>query len=469
MRRISIGLVLLAAVVGVVGFRDTLLTQVRSLHPSVSSVLSPHQPGAFAEIVKRVSPAVVTILAAAQDGSVSQGSGFVIDPEGHVVTNDHVVADATRITVLFEDGTQLRAKVVGRDKPTDIALIKADAKQPLRHVHFGDDRKVEVGDWVLAIGSPDDKRGTVTAGILSAKGRDGVEGGSVFTSYLQIDAALNHGNSGGPTFNLAGEVIGVNVLASYNAIDPKTGMGERNDGVGYAIPASTASVVVAGLRSGRFNRGLLGVVVAAISDDDALALGLANRRGALVTSVVQGSPAQKAGLRANDVVLRIDGESVQSERACLQRISLLQPGQVATFTIWRDKAEQDFRIMVASRDTLAQVSAAPAPAVAVAPVAVAALGVSISETPVPLMPSRSDRGVFIAEVATSAGGAGSGLRRGERITALGAVPVNSLGELTEALAAAEARGDAGVIVYVETPMGGQRHVAVRLKPVAVPN
>jgi serine protease Do len=462
MRKTAIAIVVVLAVVaGVVGFRDTLLMQARHLHPSLSDILSPHQPGAFAEVVRRVSPAVVTIqFVDAKTSQRGNGSGFIIDPEGHIVTNDHVVSGASKIEVLFGDGTRVPAEVVGRDQPTDLALIRVKVGRPLPHVRFGDDHKIEVGDWVLAIGSPDFKPGTVTAGILSAKGRDGVEGGSQFTSYLQIDAALNHGNSGGPTFNLSGEVIGVNVLASYNTIDPSTGMGERNDGLAFAIPASTAAVVVKGLRTGRFNRGLLGVGLAALSGEDALALGLKSRRGALVTSVVSGSPADKTGLRINDVVLLVDGEAVESELDCLRKISLLQPGQTATFTIWRDKAEMEFRITVVSRDTLAQRPPLPAQPAAVE---FASIGASLRETPVARMPSHSDRGVFVDQVAARVAASGSVLRRGDRITAIGATPVNSLSDVTAALAAAAAQGNAGVIVYVETPLGGQRHVAVRLK------
>ena len=454
---------LLAVIAGVVGYRDLLVSQARQLHPVLARVLPPHEPGAFSDLVKRVSPAVVTILFTLEEkGQEGNGSGFIIDPEGYIVTNNHVVAGTSKLVVLFADGTQVPAVVIGRDPPTDLALIKVKVSQPLPHVSFGDDHEMDVGDWVLAIGSPDFKPGTVTAGILSAKGRDGVEGGSQFTAYLQIDAALNHGNSGGPTFNLSGEVIGVNVLASYNSIDPSTGMGERNDGLGFAIPASTASVVVKGLRSGRFNRGLLGVGLAALSDEDAAALGLKGRRGALVTSVVSGSPAATAGLRSNDVVLRVDGEIVESHLDCLRKISLLQPGQTATFTIWREKAEVDFKITVVSRDTLAEGPRAPVPAQAVA-VDVELLGVSLQETPVASMPSHSASGVFVRQPLDAVSNGTKGLRTGERITAIGATAVNSLDEVRAALAAAEAQGQAGVIVYVETPLGGQRHVAVRLK------
>lgn len=465
MRRVLFGLVMFGIAAGVVSYRDVLLDQLRQLHPQLAAVLMPYQPGSFAAMVKRVSPSVVTVLVTdARTSGIGNGSGFIIDADGHIVTNDHVVDGASKIEVLFDDGTRAPAVVIGRDQPTDLALIKVSVSRPLPFVRFGDDRLAEVGDWVLAIGSPDMKPGTVTAGIISAKGRDGVKGGSQFTSYLQIDAALNSGNSGGPTFNLSGEVVGVNVLSSYKASDQRTGVGERYDGVAFAIPASTASVVVQGLRSGRFNRGLLGVVLASLSDEDAVALGLANRRGALVTRVVPRSPAAEAGLRANDVVLRVDGQPVSSELDALRKISLLQPGQTAVFTIWRDKGEMEFSIKVASRDVLRGAARAPVTGPAPAPISFASLGVTLQGVPVAGVPSRSGDGVFVEGIIDAGRPSGIGLQRGDRITAVGAVPVVSLEDVASALAEAEARNSKGVIVYVEAPMGGRRHVAVRLQP-----
>lgn len=461
MRRVLLGAVIaLVIVAGGWVFRNEIGEQARRLHPALGDMLSPARSGPFASIVKRVSPAVVTILSKAKDPKDSSiGSGFVIDAEGHVVTNDHVIDNAETIEVHFADGTKAPAVLVGTDKPTDVALLKVTVDRPLVHVSFGDDKQMEVGDWVIAIGSPDFKPGTVTAGILSAKGRDGVDGGSQFTAYLQIDAAINHGNSGGPTFNMSGEVIGMNTLASYNSIDPNTGVGERNEGLGFAIPSSTVSVVVQGLRSGRFNRGLLGVVLARISDDDAVALGLKGRQGALVTSVVAGSPAEKSGLRTNDVILRVDGVAVESDLDCLRKISLLQPGQTAVFTIWREKAEIEFSITVVNRDTLVQSQLAPVPA-APASVAIDAIGVTLRDAPLPLVPSRSAAGVFVEKVIAPQGSAG--IQAGDRITGVGSLTITTLADVETALAAARARNDEAVIVYVENPMGGRRHVSVKL-------
>jgi serine protease Do len=464
MRRFFLGVVITLAVVAVAWvFRVEIGQQARLLHPSLGEVLSPAQSGPFAAVVKRVSPAVVTIMSKAKDPKDNAiGSGFVIDPEGYIVTNDHVIDNAQKIEINFPDGTRAEAVLVGTDKPTDVALVKVTVDRPLPHVSFGDDDLMQVGDWVIAIGSPNFKPGTVTAGILSAKGRDGVEGGSQFTDYLQIDAAINHGNSGGPTFNMAGEVIGMNTLASYNSIDPKTGVGERNEGLGFAIPASTVSVVVKGLRSGKFNRGLLGVILAKLSEEDAKALGLADSKGALVTSVVPESPAAKAGLRTNDVILKVDGVRVESDLDCLRKISLLQPGQTATFTIWRDKAEAEFAITVVSRDTLVQSQLAPAPVVPVS-VSLPVLGLTLRDTPVANIPSRSKTGVFVEQVSGQESAAEVAIRKGDRITGIGSVAVSSLAELEAALKDAQARKEEAVIIYIETPMGGRKHVSVRLK------
>ena len=462
MRKYVVAVVIvLAGVAGTWFFQNEIINQISRLNPALGHALSPNQPGAFSTIIKRVSPAVVTIETKAKDPMQSAiGSGFVIDPEGYVVTNDHVIAEAEKITVHFEDGTQAEAVLVGTDKPTDIALLKVTVERSLIHVRFGDEHKSQVGDWVLAIGSPDFKPGTVTAGILSAKRRDGVDGGSQFTDYLQIDAAINHGNSGGPTFNIAGEVIGVNTLASYNAIDPNTGVGERNEGLAFAIPASTVEVVVKGLRTGRFNRGLLGVILGKLSDGDARALGLKNRKGALVTSLVADSPAEKAGLRTNDVILKVDGEVVESDLDCLRKISLLQPDQTAAFTIWRDKAELEFSITVTSRDTLVQSQPK-----LTAPLSVefAAIGATLRSSPLQHIPSRTGTGVFVEQVSAQPGIAGVGIHRGDRITGVGSQPVNTLADFDAALKAAQAKKDEAVIIYFETPMGGRTHATMRLK------
>jgi serine protease Do len=263
---------------------------------------------------------------------------------------------------------------------------------------------------------------------------------------------------------MKGEVIGVNVLASYNSIDPKTGVGERNEGLGFAIPSSTASVVVKGLRSGHFNRGLLGVFLEPLSESDAVALGLGDKKGALVTRVIEGSPAEQAGIKANDVILKIDGAVVTSDRDCLRKISLLQPEQTAAFTIWRDKAELVVSITVISRDKVIQSSLDPASATQ-ATVSFDALGVTLRTAPLAtgagLGPDAV--GIYVDQAANSVDLASLGLRHGDRITAVGSHPVASLDDVAKEIDAAKAQKLGAVLFYIETPMGGKTHTSVRLK------
>lgn len=466
MRKVVLGLaVVLALVAAGYVFREDLARYASQVMPATSGHATRVPPPSFSAVVKRVAPAVVTIVTQGKKpGTTAIGSGFIIDPEGFIVTNDHVIDGGGKIEVTFEDGHKLPATLVGTDKPTDISLLKVESKTPLPFVNFGDDHKSEVGDWVIALGSPDYLPGTVTAGILSARGRDGVDGGSMFTDYLQIDAAINHGNSGGPTFNMDGEVIGVNTLASYNSIDPKTGVGERNEGLGFAIPSSTVSVVVKGLRTGHFNRGLLGVFLEKLSEADALALGLTDTHGALVTRVMDGSPAEKAGVKVNDVIRKIDGEEVTSDRDCLRKISLLQPEQSAAFTIWRDKAEMVVTIVVASRDKTLQSSLEPAPATP-ATVSYDALGVTLRSAPLGGIAGLGSEamGVYVDEAAGGLDLASLGLRRGDRITAVGGRPVTSLEDIAREIDAARQQKLGAVLFYIETPLGGQTHTSVKLK------
>ena len=463
MRRFVVGLVVLVAIVGTAYFyRHQILSIMSGLNPVIG--VTSAQSKLFAPIVKRVAPAVVTIFTTSKDPKKNAiGSGFVIDADGFIVTNDHVIDNATKIVVQFENGKNAEATLVGTDKPTDVALLKVTVTWPVTFVMFGDDRDSEVGDWVLAMGSPDAKPGTVTAGILSARGRDGVEGGSMFTDYLQIDAAINHGNSGGPTFNMLGEVIGVNTLASYNSIDPRTGVGERNEGLGFAIPSSTVSVVVQGLRSGRFNRGLLGVFLDPLTETDAIALGLSDTKGALVTKIVEGSPAEKAGVKINDVILKIDDNVVENNLDCLRKISLLQPGQTAAFTIWRDKAELALSVTVVSRDTLAQVQTAPDPSASTV-AEFTSLGVTLRSGPLQsYIDGSAETGVFVEHIGEQTDLSALRIRRGYRIIAVGSQAVHSLADVTAAIDAAKAQQLGAVLLYVETPMGGKAHTSIRIK------
>jgi serine protease Do len=235
----------------------------------------------------------------------SLGSGFIIDPSGYIVTNHHVIEDAEEVTVILHDDTNLKAKIIGRDTKTDLALLKVEPKTPLPAVPWGDSDKVRVGDWVVAIGNPFGLGGTVTAGIISALKRN-INSGP-YDSYLQTDASINRGNSGGPMFNLKGEVIGVNT-AIYS---PSGG----SIGIGFAIPASQARAVIDQLRKyGRTRRGWLGVRIQTVTDEIAESLDMGTARGALVAGVTEDGPAAKAGIKSGDVILTFNDHPVEEMR-----------------------------------------------------------------------------------------------------------------------------------------------------------
>jgi serine protease Do len=235
----------------------------------------------------------------------SLGSGFIIDPSGIVVTNNHVIADADEITVILNDGTQIKAEIVGRDTKTDLAVLKFAPPKPLKAVKFGDSDKLRLGEWVIAIGNPFSLGGTVTAGIVSARNRD-INSGP-YDNYIQTDAAINRGNSGGPLFNLNGEVIGVNTAI----ISPSGG----SIGIGFAVPSKTVVGVVEQLRQfGETRRGWLGVRIQQVNDEIAESLNIKPPRGALIAGIDEKGPAKPAGIEPGDVVVKFDGRDIKEMR-----------------------------------------------------------------------------------------------------------------------------------------------------------
>jgi serine protease Do len=258
--------------------------------------------------------------------SSSLGSGFIIGPSGYVVTNNHVIEDAEEITVILQDDTNLKAKIIGRDKKTDLALLKVVPKKPLPFVKWGDSTKSRVGDWILAIGNPFGLGGTVTAGIISASKRD-INSGP-YDSYLQTDASINRGNSGGPMFNLKGNVIGVNT-AIYS---PSGG----SIGIGFAIPAAQARVVIDQLRKfGRTRRGWLGVRIQTVTKQIAESLELGKPRGALVAGVNEKGPAKESGLKAGDVIVTFDGQPVEEMRDLPRIVAETPIDKTVKLKVWR--------------------------------------------------------------------------------------------------------------------------------------
>ncbi len=267
----------------------------------------------------------------------SVGSGFIIGADGYVITNAHVVDGADEVTVALSDKRDFKAKVIGADKRTDIALLKIDAKD-LPKVVIGDPDKLKVGEWVVAIGKPFGLENTMTAGIVSAKGRDLPQENLV--PFIQTDVAINPGNSGGPLFNMKGEVVGINSL-----IYSRTG---GYMGLAFAIPIDVAMNTVSQLKDkGRVTRGRIGVQIQPVTKEDADAFGLGAPRGALVNGVEKDAPASKAGIEIGDIIIRVDGRDVKSSNELPRIISIVRPGTKINITVWRKGAQKEFTVTVA--------------------------------------------------------------------------------------------------------------------------
>ncbi len=272
----------------------------------------------------------------------SLGSGFIISSDGYIVTNYHVVSDAEEVKVNLKgkekDYQSVDAKVVGRDKETDLALLKISVKKKLPVLEFGDSDDLRVGQWVMAIGNPFGLSSTVTAGIVSAKGR--ILGSGAFDDYIQTDASINPGNSGGPLLNLDGEVVGVN-----------TAIVASGQGIGFAIPSNMVKKVIAELRANKkVQRGWLGVSIQDLDQGSAKVLGLKKPEGALVASVLDGQPAQKAGIETGDVIIAINDEAVEDSNELLHKIAAIDPGNPTEITVWRKGKKLSFKVTLGERD-----------------------------------------------------------------------------------------------------------------------
>jgi serine protease Do len=365
---------------------------------------------------------------------MAAGSGFAISADGYIVTNNHVVQNATRVTVIFEDGEERVAEIVGTDERTDLAVVKVDGVSDLPFVKFTDD-EARVGDWVVAVGNPFGLGGTVTAGIISARGRD--IAGSAYGDFLQIDAAVNTGNSGGPAFNLEGEVIGVNT-----AIFSPTG---GNVGIAFAIPAQVAEQVTTQLiEKGSVTRGFLGVGIQDVTSDIADSLGLERARGALVTQPSEGGPAEQAGIKSGDVITAVDGDRIDDALDLSRTIAGKDPGRTVEITLWRNGSEQTVSVTL---DTLEEAEAeeqAPAPTEPDEPAAPEPSSVGIT-----VVPNAEGDGLLIQDVDPASIAASKGFTVGDTILEVDNTPVSTAEEFEDAISRVRDDGRGTVLVKAE--------------------
>lgn len=375
-----------------------------------------------------------------------QGSGFVISADGFVVTNNHVIAGAEKILVSFDQKEQLSAKLIGTDPRTDLALLKIQSDKTFPHVRFAKKISRE-GDWVVAVGNPFGLGGTVTAGIVSALSRDI---GSGPYDFIQIDAAVNRGNSGGPTFNLQGEVIGVNT-AIYS---PSGG----NVGIAFAVPAMTAVEVIEELKnSGSVKRGWLGVKIQSVTKDMAEGLGLAEASGALISEVTPGSPAESAGLKSGDAITSVDDRKIEDSRDLARKVADYAPGTKVAVVVRRGDRDRTIDVTLGnfpSGNQASAPSAAPEKPASTEPTALADLGLELQS-------SEDGEGVTIATVNEDTDAAEKGLRKGDVIVEVNSQKVSAPADVDKQVQSAKKRGRKAVLMVVKR--GKQRRfIAVQL-------
>src|SRR5579871_2901992 len=376
--------------------------------------------------------------------AMGQGSGFFISADGYAVTNNHVVDGATKVEVTTDDGKTYTAKVIGTDARTDLALIKVEGRNDFPFVHFAD-QSPRIGDWVLAVGNPFGLGGTVTAGIVSARGRD--IGAGPYDDFIQIDAAVNKGNSGGPTFDLDGNVIGVNTAI----FSPSGG----SVGIAFDIPAETVKSVITQLKDhGAVTRGWIGVQIQPVTSEIADSLGLKNARGALVAEPQSGSPAQKAGIRAGDVIVSVNGETVTDARNLARRISAMAPGTSVKLGIIRGGKDETLTLTLGELPKERQARADTEERSSSRGVEVPKLGLSLA-------PSRNgSEGVVVTQVDPS-GTASDQFQTGDVILDVNGKAVSTPADVRKAVTDAQSDGKRSVLMRVKSSQG-TRFVAVAI-------
>jgi serine protease Do len=379
----------------------------------------------------------------------AQGSGFIISSDGYVVTNHHVVENATEVSVTLDDGKTVPATIVGTDKRTDLALLKIKQGGPYQHVDFAT-ATPRVGDWVIAVGNPFGLGGTVTAGIISARGRD--IGAGPYDDFLQVDAPVNRGNSGGPTFNTQGQVVGINTAI----FSPSGG----SVGIGFAIPAETAQNVIAALKDkGVVARGWIGVQIQPVTTEIADSLGLKSTKGALVAEAQPNSPASAAGLKSGDVILGIDGGRIDGPRDLARKVAALGPGKKTDLIYWHDGAEKTASVKLGSLpdDKEARVN----PGMSRDNNAFSGLGLSLA--PASSVEGAGSHGVVISDIDPEGVAAQKGMQIGDVILEAGGRAVNQPADISAVLAEAKKDNRKAVLLRIKGSEG-THFVAIEVKP-----
>jgi serine protease Do len=372
----------------------------------------------------------------------AQGSGFFISEDGYLVTNNHVVENGTTFTVVMDDGRELGAKLIGTDPRTDLAVLKVDGGGKFTYVDFADDSKVRVGDWVVAVGNPFGLGGTVTAGIVSARGRD--IGAGPYDDFIQIDAAVNRGNSGGPAFNLSGQVVGINTAI----FSPSGG----NVGIAFAIPASTAREVVTDLmKDGSVERGWLGVQIQPVTPEIAESLGLADAKGALVSEAQADGPGKKAGIQSGDVITAVDGKVVASPKELARMIAAIDPGKAVEVTVWRNGKAEAIKVDLGELPGGNKQASVDQPG-PVEPGTLDDLGLTVTR-------AEDGKGLVVTDVDPDSEAADRGLRAGDVISSINSLTVNDTDDVAKAMDDASKAGRKSVLVQI-TRDGNSSFVAL---------
>jgi serine protease Do len=462
-----------AGLLGATVLTSTLIALPPStVHAEQAAVFDPHQ--SLAPLVEKVMPSVVSVevkfsnVAAVDGASPEQmppgmqefldqfpqfknrmppqsphggggalGSGFVISSDGYVVTNNHVVDKADEVKISFQNGDKFDATVIGTDPKTDLALLKIKSDKTFPHVDFTK-TEAKVGDYVMAVGNPFGLGGTVTSGIVSARGRD--IGSGPYDDFIQVDASINKGNSGGPTFNMSGEVVGINTAI----FSPSGG----SVGIGFAIPASTATSVIESLKTNhKVTRGWLGVQIQPVTPDIAESLGLENAKGAIISELTDGSPALKAGLKSGDTILKVDGIDIADARDLAKVISHVAPGKVVQLAIIRGGKAQTVPVTLDAMPTDMKMASAKVEEPKTG--SLSSLGLEVTT-------ADDGAGVKITKVDPNSAAAERGLKEGDIILEVAGTQVNDPATIATALKGATGKK---VLMLIKTA-DGQRYLAL---------